>query len=514
LDSPSLRGMRWNLLHEIDLLLFVNLGGRIADRKVHGEDDENVFDIEQGVAIGAIVRLPAHKAADSVRFGRVTGSREAKYRELLTHTIRESARELVHPIPPFFRFVPSDQEAEAEFNAWASLDAIFLMNSGGIITSRDSLSIGIDPEALVSVVERFAVSSRGDTSLQEEVGFSVKGKWDVEACKAGLRAQGVSRHALKSVYYRPFDVRSIYYYPPLLDTPSRPVSEMVYRGQNLLLLAPRVKTSDEFCHVLVSRVPAETKSCTHDRATQMFPVFVRDPMLVNEAGLNVERRLAQRFALLVGLSIADLSTLGWMIASYIYALLHSPAYRVRYGAALRNSYPRIPLETSRALAVELARLGGELVALHLMESSKLDNLITTYTGPKNPEVGRVGWSEETVWLDAAATKKGQPATPGGIGFRGVPEAVWNFHIGGYQVCEKWLKDRKGRTLTKDDIAHYQKIVVALQETIRLMKEIDEIIEAYGGWPEAFRCGTPRQYSRDFEMRMVAEAETKYGGRKK
>jgi SOS-response transcriptional repressor LexA len=112
--------------------------------------------------------------------------------------------------------------------------------------------------------------------------------------------------------------------------------------------------------------------------------------------------------------------------------------------------------------------------------------VTIYIGPKNPEVTRVGWSEDTVWLDAAATKKGQPATPGTIGFRGVPEAVWNFHIGGYQVCEKWLKDRKGRTLSQDDIAHYQKIVVALAETIRLMNEIDEVIQRHGGWPGAFQ----------------------------
>jgi len=126
-----------------------------------------------------------------------------------------------------------------------------------------------------------------------------------------------------------------------------------------------------------------------------------------------------------------------------------------------------------------------------MESPKLDRFITTYTGPKIPEVGRVGWSNDTVWLDAAATKKGQPATPGTIGFRGVPEAVWNFHIGGYQVCEKWLKDRKGRTLSKDDLAHYQKIVVALAETIRLMKEIDEVIEAHGGWPGAFQTAAEK-----------------------
>jgi hypothetical protein len=145
----------------------------------------------------------------------------------------------------------------------------------------------------------------------------------------------------------------------------------------------------------------------------------------------------------------------------------------------------LPLTSSLELFRELARLGGELVALHLMESSKLDTLMTTYTGPKDPKVGRVGWLEDTVWLDAAATKNDHPTIPSTIGFRGVPEEVWNFHIGGYQVCEKWLKDRKGRVLTADDIKHYQRIVVALQETIRIMGEIDEVIDAHGGWPNAF-----------------------------
>ena len=88
------------------------------------------------------------------------------------------------------------------------------------------------------------------------------------------------------------------------------------------------------------------------------------------------------------------------------------------------------------------------------------------------------------------TKKGQPDKPNTIGFRGVPEAVRNFHIGGYQVCEKWLKYRRGRTLSKVDIVHYQKIVVALAETIRLMKEIDEVIEQHGGWPGAFSTAQP------------------------
>ncbi len=127
------------------------------------------------------------------------------------------------------------------------------------------------------------------------------------------------------------------------------------------------------------------------------------------------------------------------------------------------------------LFLALARLGGELTALHLLESPKPAKSRTEWIGGRNAEVEKPTWSNNTVWLDKAQT----------TGFQGVREDVWNFKIGGYQVCHKWLKDRKGRTLTKDDLAHYQKVVVALAETIRLMAEIDEVIAKHGGWPGAF-----------------------------
>jgi len=163
------------------------------------------------------------------------------------------------------------------------------------------------------------------------------------------------------------------------------------------------------------------------------------------------------------------------IFNYVYAVLHSPTYRTRYSEFLKIDFPRLPLTSSLDLFRALSQLGGELVALHLMESPKLDQHLTTYTGPAAPVVEKVSWANNTVWLDKAQKS----------GFRGVPENVWNFHIGGYQVCNKWLKDRKGRTLTADDINHYQRIVVALSETIRLMAEIDEVIDRHGGWPGAF-----------------------------
>ena len=173
-------------------------------------------------------------------------------------------------------------------------------------------------------------------------------------------------------------------------------------------------------------------------------------------------------------------------------MFHSPGYRGHYEAQLKLDFPRVPLPGSVDLFRKLAEAGHDLVALHLLESPKLGKPITTYTGPRNPEVGRVGWSDGTVWLNAGKTnaRQGHRATkPGTIGFRGVPEEAWDFQIGGYQVCHKWLKDRKGRTLSDEDIAHYQKIVVALNGTIRIMVEIDEVIETHGGWPDAFQTGS-------------------------
>jgi predicted helicase len=161
------------------------------------------------------------------------------------------------------------------------------------------------------------------------------------------------------------------------------------------------------------------------------------------------------------------------IFDYTYAVFHGPTYRTRYAEFLRIDFPRIPITSSLELFHTLARLGGELVAFHLMESPRLDKHVTKFIGKGDNEVVKVRYDDQTVWINYEQ------------GFKGVPVDVWDFHIGGYQVCEKWLKDRKGRRLSEDDITHYHKIVVAINETIGLMAEIDKVIDAHGGWPGAF-----------------------------
>lgn len=160
---------------------------------------------------------------------------------------------------------------------------------------------------------------------------------------------------------------------------------------------------------------------------------------------------------------------------YMYAVFHSPAYRSRYAEFLKIDFPRLPLTSDADLFRSLCDLGRELAALHLMEKHPASATRFPITGDATVEAVRYtepgqGMDAGRVWINKAQY------------FEGVPPEIWAFHVGGYQVCQKWLKDRKGRQLTYDDITHYQRIVAALGETIRLMAEIDRIIDAHGGWP--------------------------------
>ena len=157
------------------------------------------------------------------------------------------------------------------------------------------------------------------------------------------------------------------------------------------------------------------------------------------------------------------------VFAYIYAVLHCPTYRTRYAEFLKRDFPRIPFTSSRDLFAALVAKGRDLIALHLMESPLLNTLFASFPERGSDTVERVTYNanERRVYINRTQY------------FDRVPKEVWEFHVGGYQVSDKWLKDRKGRKLDNNDLQHYQKIVVALRETIRLMSEIDALIPE---WP--------------------------------
>jgi predicted helicase len=167
------------------------------------------------------------------------------------------------------------------------------------------------------------------------------------------------------------------------------------------------------------------------------------------------------------------------LLDYIYAVLHSPTYRETYKEFLKIDFPRVPYPTDAAKFWELVKLGGELRALHLMESPVLNQFITQYPIGGENTVEKIRF-EENFSKVSNFGKVGRVYINPDQYFDSVPEIAWNFYIGGYQPAQKWLKDRKGRILDFEDIMHYQRIIKALVETDRVMREIDEINFMEGG----------------------------------
>ena len=493
LDNTFLRGMRFSLLATYTKLFVLDLHGNVlrGDKSPDGSPDRNVFDIKQtGVAISIFARGSRY-GGGPVQHADVWGDRDlVKFPFLGVKTVSSTAKRDLHPTAPLWLFVPRDTILLEEYERGMSLIEAMPLRSLAVVTGRDSFVIDHDEATLMSRMTEFAASRGTDAELDRRFSLNSSSWWSSSAARCEMPASSQLHGFVRFLTYRPFDVRLCFYHAAVFESLRRPVMQNVDRGRdNLLLITTRMTKGETFAHVFVSNGLAEAivLSSKTSNSAYAFPMYVYDGNAAALLASDRKESFAPTFRNAVTKAI-DLSPSAEELFYFIYSTLHSSAFRSRYAEFLKTDFPRVPLPGSLKLFRSLAHLGGQLIAMHLMESPTRDHFITTYTGPKNPEVGRVGWSDDTVWLDATATKKGQLATPGTIGFRGVPEVVWSFRIGGYQVCEKWLKARKGRTLSKDDIAHYQKIVVALAETIRLMKEIDEVIEQHGGWPGAFQSG--------------------------
>ena len=488
--------MRQSFLNTFTRNYVVDLHGNVK-KGAGGYADQNVFDIQQGVAVGLWAKLEWQNHRGNLFHGEMIGDRSHKYDQLLRETIRQTASFEVIPSPRFYLFVPQSKDLQDEYSLWVGLQNLFRESTMGVTTGRDQLCVSFNKKEAVAKLIEFT-SKMPESEIAAQYGLSNKSGWNIEAARKSVRSSGVDEERVHAFSYRPFDDRVLYSDTAIVGRLRLEVMRNMLGKTNLALCSTR-QVNVGFHHVFCTRLISNDCfiSLSSGERTYSFPLFKEPDISILFHHKNQESNLNQEFLAdlksNIGLSKTDSQQSNLELSpqdffQYMYSVLHSPGYRNRYAEFLKIDFPRIPFPGSLDLFHDLAQLGGELVALHLMESPKLDHFITTYTGSKNPEVERVGWSDDTVWLDAAATKKGLPATPGTIGFRGVPEEVWNFHIGGYQVCEKWLKDRKGRTLNADDIAHYHRIVVALAETIRVIGEIDEVIEEHGGWPGAFTAG--------------------------
>ena len=501
LDGPTFRGVRWNLLNDFTSIDVLNLHGSAmkANTDPAATVDQNVFDITQGVAVLSSIRREVAGNA-KVRTANLFGRREQKYERLLTFTRNDQSWSAVNPKAPFFLFSGDQGRGKDEYRSFASIEEAFILRSVGVQTSRDHLAIDFTRRELRDKIADFANLKTTDTAIREryfpgkKVGDYKAGDtrgWSLPKARKAIAAAKSVADGIVPITYRPLDVRYVYNATSLVDWPRPEVSEQMLPGRNVCLcVLRRTENARAYDYFSVSRHTISNHQASLKDGTYMLPLYQEVEGAHGELFGKVKSRkpnLSKEFldAFTAALRLPPVEPFGLPapiapenLLHYIYAVFHSPGYRSRYSEFLKVDFPRLPLIGNLELFRALARLGDELVALHLLESPEVELFITEYLGGRAPEVEKVSWSNNAVWLDKAMT----------TGFRGVSEAVWNFHVGGYQVCEKWLKDRKGRTLSNDDIKHYQKIVVALSETIRIMGEIDGVIDEHGGWPDAFLKG--------------------------
>lgn len=492
LYSPTFRAMRYFIQNLVSGGRFLDLNGNAKrdDAKSH-PGDENVFDIQQGVSISILWIKGRHNTSNCLDHASMFGGRDTKYRLLKAGNGNIQFQALA-PRPEFYFFeTVCEGGRPPEYDIWLKLNELMPYGGTGVKTNRDDFVIDFEDKPLLERMSMFRDSSILDTEVQRILQLKENYTWKIPNARRLFRADE-NHNRLRDIDYRPFDRRRIYYqknvvYNPRFDT-------MAQAGHdNIYLLSCRQQYETGFRHALVTREIFECclVSAKSREITSGFPLYLQrvdthnaDLFQRQERHMNFSDKCLVAIRNCLGVSVVDQEqtnksdeVTGVDLFAYFYAVLHSPAYRNRYAESLKIDFPRIPLTTSLELFHSLAKLGGELLALHLLESPKVNDFITSFAGkgdnsiPKKPT-----WKDNAVWINSTQR------------FEGVSESVWNFHIGGYQVCEKWLKDRKSRILSTDDIAHYQKIIVALSETIRIMKEIDAVIDKHGGWPGAFQSG--------------------------
>lgn len=479
--------MRQNLMNTFDDLFILNLHGNSNKKEIapNGTKDENVFDIQQGVAIFIAVRYQSAKPAGRIKHTDLWGTRQEKYEVLGSTQITSTQWSKLTPSAPDYLFQETSSDPD-NYKLFDSVVDIFPLNNCGVVTARDSFVIDIDLSALKRRIADFADSSKGDEEIRH-LYFQGKGSdkypdgdsrgWKLSAARAKVMNDESNASRYQLILYRPFDLRHVYWVPWMIDWPRLNVMNQ-FIEDNVGLIFTRFTKDDWSCSV-TSNIMAHKAMAGYD-INYVCPLYrfsertdvVSSRNLFEKRQPNISNTFMKGLAKRLRIPENERELSPENIFNYIYAVFHAPAYRSRYAEFLKRDFPRVPLTSSLELFRALAEKGRQLVALHLLkveDAPQLNNFITTFpvSGPNevikvkyDPAKQRVSINDDQYFGD-------------------VPAESWVFHIGGYQVLEKWLKDRKGRVLTFDDIQHWQRTAVALTETQRLMREIDELIP---GWP--------------------------------
>ncbi|MEM9217285.1 MAG: type ISP restriction/modification enzyme [Cyanobacteria bacterium P01_F01_bin.150] len=471
ISGISHRGMREEISNDFEQIFLLDLHGNISMREVcpDGGVDENVFDIRQGTSIAFWIKQLNEdiKKEMNIKHANLWGVREEKYKFLSNKNLTSTDFKDVRLTAPYFFFEPRDVGLKDEYDIGYELKKIFPVSSNGLETGKDEVFISFEKEVIKKCVQDISDPNITNIEIEDLYGIKSTSGWPFFSKRSSLIQEGFDNELVVSVAFRPFDNRYTYFHKILRRRQEKVLKHLMRENIGLLAMRQVVSGDPNYNHFGIIEDIADNRIFTSNRGRpSIFPLYIySENELLEFKQANISKEFSDLLSGKLGFQPSPES-----ILFYIYSIFHSPEYRKRYAEFLRIDFPRIPLTKNNYVFQKLSSYGRDLVSIHLMRSSKMEALITQFVDgddrnvdPKYPK-----YKDGKVLIN----KKDSA-------FVGVPEEVWNFYIGGYQVCHKWLKDRKGRVLNDEDILHYQRIVVVIKETITLMQKIDEAIPS---WP--------------------------------
>ncbi|MFP5080494.1 type ISP restriction/modification enzyme [Pedobacter sp. JCM 36344] len=487
LDNPTFRGMRWNLLKSFNSIYTIDLHGNSKKKEISpdGSPDVNVFDIMQGVSINILIKTGSKIKDDlaTVKHFDLFGKRESKYSFLSNNSLKSIPFTEFKPTGNFYLFKKTDETLLRKYNSGINPLYLFRVNVMGFQTHRDDFAIDFDSKAIrkrALDLKRFDITNE---EIFEKYNLKDNRDWNLVKARKDIQADSEWESKIINCGYRPFDNRPCYFSYVMMDYPRKELIQNVLNKENILLGIGRqgmAVGNIEWCLTTVTKYPTDANIFRRG-GINLFPLYLY-PEQINQPTLdgvkpnrvpNLNMDIVDKIAISSGYhfqseeasideKVKNMQFCPIDILDYIYAVLHSPAYRKEYKEFLKTDFPRIPYPTIKTF-FPLVNLGKKLREFHLMESEETEKYITQYPEDGNNEVVKSYYNDGKVFINETQY------------FDNVPEVAWNFYIGGYQPAQKWLKDRKGRVLEFDDILHYQKIIVALNRTNELMIEIDKVI---------------------------------------
>jgi predicted helicase len=501
LDNPTFRGMRWHLLKTFDKIYTIDLHGNSIKKEISpdGSSDENVFDIMQGVSINIFIKhdqLKNKKSAELFHFD-LFGLRNRKYKFLSSSSLNSIDFKKVEPVKPLYFFKEINSDIHDKYNAFLFIRDLFIEDSMGFVSANDSFNISFTNKEsrmkIQDIIEMEESEWRSKYNRKKDAR-----DWTYNTAR--LDAIGSNTpDKFTEISYRPFDLRNSLYTGNsrgVYSSPQKKIANHIIGKNNIYLISVRLGRNINFHNYFLTKNITDKNIISSLDNANIFPLYLypdSDSQLSLDSKVtrtpNLDMKIVAEIAKGLGLKFVpepfdyaqgpiQSSFAPIDLLDYIYALLHSPTYRETYKEFLKIDFPRVPYPDDVEKFWKLVQLGGELRALHLMESPSLNDYITEYPIGGDNEVEKPRFVE-----DDNFSKVSNFGKVGSLGrvyinseqyFDKVPEVAWNFYIGGYQPAQKWLKDRKGRTLEFEDILHYQNIIKALVETERVMGEIDGV----------------------------------------